>query len=107
MKWQHAMVALLTALGAVRASAAPAPATVRVSVDGQTRSVRVVGRPSDPEFYAPITKSLRFLWIDVRPRKAGDAEVLYQGRVVAHWPLVTARERLLELLASSELTNAQ
>ncbi len=93
MKWQQALMPLCLA-APVGAQAAPRPSAVRVALGGETRIVRSLGQPTDSEFYAPITKSLRALWLDVQESDLGDLEVRYQGNRVARWPVVSSKERL-------------
>jgi N-acetylmuramoyl-L-alanine amidase len=86
------VLGLVTAAGIVQA--APSPGAIRVTVDGQTRVVRTIGQPTDPDFWAPLTKQLRSLWLDVQPNDLGDVDVRYGGDRVARLPLVTSVERL-------------
>src|SRR5947209_17106914 len=83
----------LIALGA-GAHAAPAADALRITLDGRTRVYRTLGHPADAEFYAPLAKPLRSLWLDVRTTDLGDVEVRYQGDRVARWPLVSSPDRL-------------
>ncbi len=94
MKWRQAMLSLCLMAGARGADGASGGGAVQVTMGGQTRSVRIIGQPSDTEFYAPLTRPLRSLWLDVRPRGAAEVEVRYQGTMVACWPVVSGRERL-------------
>jgi N-acetylmuramoyl-L-alanine amidase len=94
MRVLQALIALGMATSAVAAEAAPGLGAIRVSVDGQTRVVRTIGQPTDAEFYAPITKQLRSLWLDVQPNDLGDVDVRYQGDRVARLPLVSRVDRL-------------
>jgi N-acetylmuramoyl-L-alanine amidase len=96
MKWQQFLLSLCLAAGAARSWASPPPGSVRIRLNEQSREVRVFGDPATGEFYAPIVKPLRSLWLDVRTSDAGPAEVRYQGEVVARWPVVTRVERLPE-----------
>jgi len=93
MKLQQAILPLcLAATAAVQA--APARDAIRVTIDGQTRVMRTVGHPTDAEFYAPLIKPLRCLWLDVQPSGADEVEVRYQGNRAARWPVVTHEEQL-------------
>src|SRR5437870_10056737 len=94
MKWQQAMIALCLAAPTAAARATPAPGAVRITLDGQTRVVRTLGLPSDADFYAPITRPLRSLWLDVRSSRSDEVEIRYQGSRVARWPVVTRAEEL-------------
>src|SRR5947209_5051872 len=96
MNLQQALVPLGLALWAAGAQAAPTRDAIRVTLDGQTRIVRTLGRPTDAEFYAPLAKPLRSLWLDIQPTDLGDVEVRYQGNRVARWPVVTREEQLPE-----------
>jgi N-acetylmuramoyl-L-alanine amidase len=82
-------LAVHTAVGA-----SPARDAIRVTIDGQTRVMRTVGRPTDSEFYAPLVKSLRSLWLDVQPTGADEVEVRYQGSHAARWPVVSSEDQL-------------
>lgn len=94
MKLHQAMIPLCLAVAAAAVWAAPARDAMRVTVDGQTRVMRTVGRPTDAEFYAPLVKPLRSLWLDVQPRGAHEVEVRYQGNRAARWPVVTSEDQL-------------
>jgi N-acetylmuramoyl-L-alanine amidase len=96
MKLKQALVPLGLAVLATGAQAAPTRDAIRVTLDGQTRIVRTLGRPTDAEFYAPLAKPLRSLWLDIQPTDLGDVEVRYQGNRVARWPVVTREEQLPE-----------
>src|SRR5262249_18468472 len=85
---------LCLAASSARSWAAPAPGSVRIRIGEQTHEVRGFGDPATGEFYAPIVKPLRSLWLDVRAADSGPVEVRYQGEVVARWPVVTRAERL-------------
>ena len=54
----------------------------------------VIGRPTDAEFYAPLAKPLRSLWLDVQPSGSDEVEVRYQGTRVARWPVITREDQL-------------
>src|SRR6266542_3769560 len=94
MKLQQALIPLCFVASAAGVLAAPTPGAVRVTLDGQTRIVRTIGQPTDPDFNAPLAKSLRSLWLDVRPSGSDEVEVLYQGSRIARWPLVTRVDEL-------------
>ena len=94
MNLQQALVPLGLALLATGAQAAPTRDAIRVTLDGQTRIVRTLGRPTDAEFYAPLAKPLRSLGLDVQATDLGDIEVRYQGNRVARWPVVTREDQL-------------
>jgi N-acetylmuramoyl-L-alanine amidase len=94
MKLQQALIPLGLAATAVCAQAAPTRDAIRVTLDGQTRIVRTLGRPTDAEFYAPLAKPLRSLWLDVQPSGSDAVEVRYQGTRVARWPVITREDEL-------------
>src|SRR5438270_11587463 len=94
MRLLTALRSLCLALLATGALAAPAADAIRITLDGRTRVYRTLGHPTDAEFYAPVAKPLRSLWLDVRPTDLGDVEVRYQGDRVARWPLVSSPDRL-------------
>lgn len=96
MKLLPALISLSLMGAAISAEAALSPGAIRVTVDGQTRVVRTIGLPKDGEFYAPINKPLRSLWLDAQMTDLGDVEVRYQGNRVARWPVVSRVDRLPE-----------
>jgi N-acetylmuramoyl-L-alanine amidase len=96
MNVKQALVPLGLAVLATGVQAAPTRDAIRVTLDGQTRIVRTLGRPTDPECYAPLAKPLRSLGLDVQATDLGDVEVRYQGTRVARWPIVTREEQLPE-----------
>src|SRR5260370_38367054 len=83
-----ALLPLCLAASTSAAAAALTPDAVRVSIGGQTHVVRTLGRPTDAEFYAPLVRELRSLWLGVQPRGPGEVEGRYQGNQVAVWPAV-------------------
>jgi N-acetylmuramoyl-L-alanine amidase len=94
MKLHRVMFPLCLAASTASVRAAPARDAIRVTIDGQTRVTRTVGHPTDPEFYAPLAKPLRSLWLDVQPEGPGEVEVRYQGNRVARWPVVNSEGQL-------------
>jgi N-acetylmuramoyl-L-alanine amidase len=96
MKLLQALMVFSLAAAAASAKAAPSPGAIRVTIDGQTRIVRTIGHPRDAEFYAPISKPLRSLWLDTQFSDLGDVEVRYKGDRVARWPVVSRVDRLPE-----------
>jgi len=96
MNLKQVLVALGLAVLAAGAQAAPTRDAIRVTIDGQTRIVRTLGRPADTEFYAPLAKPLRSLALDVQATDLGDVEVRYQGDRIARWPLVAREDQLPE-----------
>jgi N-acetylmuramoyl-L-alanine amidase len=94
MKLHRTVFPLCLAVSAAAVWAAPPRDAIRVTIDGQTRVTRTVGHPTDAEFYAPLVKPLRSLWLDVQPSGADEVEVRYQGSRAARWPVVSSEDRL-------------
>lgn len=94
MRLQQFLIPFCLAVAAARLQASPNPGAVRVAVDGQIRVVRTLGQPADADFYAPLVKPLRSLWLDVQPSGSDEVEIRYQGSRVARWPVVTNPDQL-------------
>jgi N-acetylmuramoyl-L-alanine amidase len=94
MKVLQALISLSLMGPAVSVAATPGPGAIRVTIEGKTRVVRTIGSPKDSEFYAPISKPLRSLWLDAQLTDLGDVEIRYQGNRVARWPVVSRADRL-------------